>query len=129
MKINNYKDLTIWQKSIDLVEACYRLTKDIPNHEQYGITSQLRRAAVSVPANIAEGHNRLYKKEYLYHLSVCLGSLAEVETFLYICVRLHYFEEKDIQLLLNTSNEIGKMITGIRKALKASSTDPLIPGT
>ncbi len=70
MAIKSFRDLRVWQAGMDLVEAIYRITQPFPAHEQYGLTSQMRRAAVSIPSNIAEGHTRQYTKEYLYHLSV-----------------------------------------------------------
>jgi len=82
--INDYKDLRIWQSGIDLVKKIYSATKGFPEEEKFGLTSQMRRAAVSVPSNIAEGFKRQHKKEFKQFLNICLGSLAEVETQLII---------------------------------------------
>ena len=80
MTINNFRDLRVWQSGMELVVQVYRLTQSFPREEQYGLTSQMRRAAVSVPSNIAEGHARESSKEYLNHLSIVQGSLAELQT-------------------------------------------------
>lgn len=101
-KISNYQDLTVWQQAMDLVIECYQLAKHFPNFEQYGLTSQLQRAAVSIPANIAEGHDRAYTKEYLRHLSIAKGSLTELETHIHIAKRLSYCNgEQQNQQYLN----------------------------
>ena len=84
MSIESYRDLQVWQKAMNLVETCYRLSALFPDSERYGLTSQLRRAAVSVPANIAEGHGRRSIREYCQHLSVAYGWLMELETHLQI---------------------------------------------
>ncbi|MFV9505811.1 MAG: four helix bundle protein [Oscillochloridaceae bacterium umkhey_bin13] len=88
MAIQSYRDLLVWQKSMDLVTEIYQLTRQFPHEELFGLTSQTRRAAVSIPANIAEGYGRIHRKEYLHHLSIARGSLMEVETHLQIAVRL-----------------------------------------
>lgn len=80
MTVKSFRDLRVWQAAMDLVEKIYRLTQPFPNHEVYGLTNQLRRAAVSIPSNIAEGHARAHTKEYLNFLSVTQGSLAELQT-------------------------------------------------
>lgn len=90
MTTRSYRDLVVWQKSIELVVAAYKLTATFPEHERFGLTSQLHRAAVSVPANIAEGHARMHRNEYVHHLSIARGSLAELETHITIAVRLGY---------------------------------------
>ena len=90
MTIRSYRDLEVWQKGMDLAAECYRITEGFPGHERYGLASQLQRAAASVPANIAEGQARQHTKEFLQFLSVASGSLAEVETYLLLAVRLNY---------------------------------------
>ena len=94
-EIANYRDLLVWSRARDLVEVCYKLSARFPQSEMYGLTSQLRRAAVSVPANIAEGHGRRNLGEYMQHLSIANGSLKEVETHLLISVRLKYVRKDD----------------------------------
>src|SRR5215212_10628 len=88
--INSYRDLRVWNAGIDLVGDVYRLTQDFPPHETYTLASQMQRAAISVPSNIAEGHAREHLKEYLHHLSIAQGSLAELDTQLEIARRLGY---------------------------------------
>lgn len=83
-KITSYRDLVVWTRAMDVVEACYKLTRLLPQSEMYGLSSQIRRAAVSIPANIAEGHGRRNLGEYLQHLSIANGSLKELETRLLI---------------------------------------------
>src|SRR6187401_1440650 len=90
MAVRNYRELKVWQHSIELSASIYQLTSGFPKEELYGLTSQMRRAAVSIPSNIAEGHSRESTKEYLHHLSFALGSLAELETQLVIAERLKY---------------------------------------
>lgn len=119
MSISSYQDLKVWQVSMDLVEQVYRLTQSFPKQEVYGLTSQIQRAAVSVPSNIAEGHARDSTKEFLHHLSIALGSLAELETQLIIAARLGYLEKQDVNIVLLKTNETGKMLRGLQKALKS----------
>jgi len=91
-----HKDLAVWKMGIDIVEKVYRITEKYPKDEQFGLTSQLRRAVVSIPSNIAEGAARSSKREYLQYLYISLGSLAEVETQLIIANRLKYLNDDDI---------------------------------
>ncbi len=108
----DHKELDVWRKSMDLVEEFYRITKEFPDHEKYGLTNQIRRSAVSIPSNIAEGSGRKGDKELLQFLSFALGSLAEVETQLLIAVRLGYMDEKTSTINLIT--EVRKLILGYR---------------
>jgi four helix bundle protein len=119
MSISSYQDLKVWQVSMDVVEQVYRLTQNFPKQEVYGLTSQIQRAAVSLPSNIAEGHARDSTKEFLYHLSIALGSLAELETQLILAKRLAYLEKQDLNVVLLKTNETGRMLRGLQKALKA----------
>ena len=91
-----HKDLDVWKMGLDIVERVYKITEEFPKEEQFGLTSQLRRAAVSVPSNIAEGAARNTKKEYLQYLYIGLGSLSEIETQLVIAQRLGYFKDVEI---------------------------------
>ena len=90
MKLRNYSELFAWQKAMDLVEATYEATTQFPKEETYGLKSQLRRASVSIPSNIAEGQGRSSTKEFLHHLSIAYGSLREIETQILIAGRLQY---------------------------------------
>ncbi len=107
----HYKDLIVWQKSMDLVEEVYALTKRLPVDERYALTDQIRRAVVSVPSNVAEGHGRQTDKEFRQFLSIAKGSVCEVETQLLICVRLKYLTEEQITRAITLCDEIRKMLT------------------
>ncbi|MGB9198500.1 MAG: four helix bundle protein [Terriglobales bacterium] len=109
----SYKDLIAWQKSMDLVTAIYRDTANFPREEQFGLTSQLRRAAVSIPSNIAEGQGRLSEKEFRYFLGQSRGSLMEVETHLQIGQNLGYLDSEKTSALLKACAEIGRILNGL----------------
>lgn len=124
MRIKSYKDLDVWKKAMDLVVMCYQVTKDFPKSEVYGLASQLQRAAVSIPANIAEGRERKYKKEFVQHLSIAYSSLAELETHIQIAQRLDYISSDKTKRLLEMTGEIGRMLNGLRKSIeKRNSPD------
>ena len=111
--VNSYKDLIVWQKAMDLVVEIYKLVKKLPKEELYSLSDQMRRAAVSIPSNIAEGRNRSSSKDFLRFLYMARGSTAEIETQLYICVKLQYLKENDIEIALNLCGEIGKMLNAM----------------
>jgi len=115
--IRCYRDLDVWQRAMDLVIQCYQISKTFPKAELYGLSSQLQRAAVSIPANIAEGHGGSHTKEYLHHLSMAYGSLMEVETHLQIAARLDYLDSSSLQPLLDRTAEIGRMLNGLIQSL------------
>src|SRR5688500_5913276 len=119
MAVRGFKGLVVWQKAMDLIEEIYRLTQGFPKQETYGLSSQLQRAAVSVAANIAEGNGRDSTKEYIHHLAFSLGSLAEVETYLVVGHRLGYTRAEVVNALESKCDEIGKMLRGLQKALRA----------
>ena len=119
--VRSYKDLVAWQKSMDLVTAVYRASQGFPKEEIFGLVSQIRRAAVSIPSNIAEGHARTSKKEFQYFLSNARGSLAELETQLTIAHQLAYIDETGINQLLGRLGEVGRILNGLLAALKRSS--------
>lgn len=121
MSIKSHRDLKVWQRGMDLAEEVYALTQDFPADERFGLISQLRRAIVSIPANIAEGHARSSTKEYLRFLSIALGSLAEVETFLELAQRLQMANQDQIADLLDDLIEERKML----RSLQASLNDRL----
>ena len=110
MATRNYRDLVVWQKSMDLVEEIYRITRLLPKEEVFGLTNQLRRAAISIPSNIAEGNARNSQKEYARFLLIARGSKAETETQLEIGVRIGYLSEEQIAKALSLCDEIGKML-------------------
>ena len=117
--LKSYRDLEVWKKSIDLVELIYRASKDFPPEERFGLTSQVRRAAVSVPSNIAEGAARTGTGEFLQSLSVASGSLAEVETQLIIANRLEMLSQAEKEALLAQTDEISRMLGGLKRSLES----------
>jgi four helix bundle protein len=118
MNVQNYSDLIVWQKSMQLVELIYELTKRFPKEEQYGLTNQIRRAAVSIPSNIAEGQARTGSAEFRNFLSIASGSRAEVETQLLIAQKLGYTEDSEVKNALALSNEIKRMTHALIPKLK-----------
>ena len=113
----SYRDLIAWQKGIELVAGIYRITQFFPKEELYGLTSQLRRAAVSIPSNIAEGQGRKSKAEFRHFLHNAAGSLMEVETQLTISAVLGFFSREEEAALLNQTNELGRIINGLILAM------------
>ena len=116
--MKSFRELRIWQAAMDLVEKIYLLTRSFPKQETYGLTSQLQRAAVSIPSNIAEGHAREHLKEYLHHLSMAQASLAELETQLEIALRLEYLTAGQLKVLMDDSSSLGKQMYSLRNALR-----------
>ena len=110
--MKSYQDLEVWQKAMDLVVLSYRITEKFPKNETYGFASQLQRAAISIPANIAEGRHRQHSKEFLQHLSIAYAFLAELETHVQIAGRLDYIKQDKIDDLLNKTAELGRMLNG-----------------
>ena len=108
--VNSHKDLLVWQRSMNLVESIYRTTARLPASEQYRLVTQMRRSAVSVPSNIAEGYGRQATGEYRHHLSFSRGSLLELETQLLLCRRLNYVQEDEIDAVIDEIAEISKML-------------------
>jgi four helix bundle protein len=116
-KIESYQDLVVWQKSMDLVEMAYKIVAKLPINEQYGLSSQIRRAAGSVPANIAEGFGRWHAGEFIRFLLIANGSVKEFETHLLIAVRLRLIRTDDIEASMQMAKEISKMIFALRDKL------------
>ena len=116
--MNNYKELKVWQKSINLSIRIYKITSSFPKEELYGITSQIRRSAVSVPSNIAEGAGRGSSKEFKRFIDIALGSVAELDTQIIISKYLKYFNENDFKEINNAILEIQKMLIGLKKNVK-----------
>jgi len=117
--VRDYRELVTWQKAMDLVVAVYKETRGFPRDELYGLTSQVRKAAVAIPSNIAEGQGRKFTKEFVYHLSVALGSLCEVETQLLIALRLNYVNQETCQTLAEMAAEVGRLLNGLIHSLSA----------
>jgi four helix bundle protein len=118
MPIRSYRDLVVWKKGMELVKNVYEFTNKFPKQEMYGLSSQIQRAAVSIPANIAEGHARSSTKEFLHHLSFARGSLAELETLLTLARDLNYCQDDIIVEFFHQCDQISRMISGLRNRLK-----------
>ncbi|MFH1921143.1 MAG: four helix bundle protein [Planctomycetota bacterium] len=118
MAVKDYRELIVWQKAVDLVEAVYRASASFPKEEVYGLTSQIRRAAVSVPSNIAEGQARNTTADFLHFLSIARGSLKEVETQVIIARRLGYIDAQKESELTNLTEEVSRLISGLTNSLK-----------
>jgi four helix bundle protein len=121
-KIISYKDLEVWKKGVRFTIEIYRITSEFPSREQFGLTNQLRRAASSIPANIAEGYGRESTKNYIQFLKTARGSLNEVETFLYIGFELEYFNKQTLDNLIIKTTELGKMMNSLIKKLNPNPT-------
>lgn len=113
--MNNYKELKVWQKSMELVEVVYKLTSTFPKEEKYGLTSQIQRSSISIPSNIAEGAGRNSDKEFRNFLGVANGSSNELSTQLILAIRIGYANESDIEYIFNLLSEIQKMIFSLIK--------------
>jgi four helix bundle protein len=118
MSVQHYRELIVWQKAMALAKLCYQATRKFPKEELFGMTSQIRRAAASIPANIAEGNGRANTKEYLHHLSIARGSLAETETHLILSRDVELLPEADLQKCLALADEISRMLAALRTSLE-----------
>lgn len=119
---SGYRQLNVWERSMDLVVQAYEIAKQFPDSERFGLVSQLQRAAVSVPANIAEGHGRTHLGDYLHHLSIAHGSLMELETHVEIAARLKYVAAHEVQTILSETAQIGRMLNGLIRSIQAKKT-------
>jgi four helix bundle protein len=126
---NSYRDLKVWQRSIDLAEQIYRLTDSFPASEIYGLSSQMRRAAVSIASNIAEGWGRRSRKDYARFVLVSRGSNDELQTQLVIAERLGFCKAEQFVEATALSDEIGRMLSGLHKFLQTPHRKPLEPRT
>ena len=122
--MKGYRDLVVWQKAMELVTSVYEATSAFPRHELYGLTGQIRRAAVSVPSNLAEGHGRTSRREFHQFISQARGSLMEVETQLEIARNLGYLSSADAAELLAKASRVGRMLNGLRAWTEARETEP-----
>jgi four helix bundle protein len=116
-KMKGHHKLAVWKRSIDFVSAMYRITETFPKSEIYGLSQQMRRSAVSIPSNIAEGAGRNSKNEFKQFLSIAQGSVSELETQLFIASNLGFISKTDFTMLVHELDEISKMIIGLMKAL------------
>lgn len=118
MKVKHYQELIVWQRAMDLVAEVYTTTRTLPREEIYGLTSQIRRAAVSIPSNIAEGQGRRTTPDFLRHLSIAYGSLLELETRILLGIRLRYLAQEKCRDLMNLTAEVGRMLNGLMSSLQ-----------
>ncbi len=119
MAITSFRDLLVWQEAMRLVEEVYRLSGEFPKEEQFGLTSQMRRAAVSIPSNIAEGARRRQLGAFLYHLRIALGSQAEIEVQLEIAMRLKLCSPENAGPLAQRNASIGRMLNGLITSVRS----------
>lgn len=117
MEIKSYRDLVVWQEAMTLVTQVYGMTRAFPKSEIFALTSQLQRAAVSVPANIAEGNGRQSRLEYLHHLAIARGSLAELDTLLILAQRLGYIQHQQLDALTSQVITVGRLLNALIRSL------------
>lgn len=115
--MKDFKDLIVWQKAMELVAEVYLLVKKLPKEELFALSDQIRRAAISIPSNIAEGQGRNSTKEFIQFLAIAKGSKAELETQLLLCVKINYLNNSDIETAINLIQEVGKMLNALQKSL------------
>lgn len=128
LAITNYRDLQAWREGMTLVTTIYRLAQKLPDTEKFGLVTQMCRAAVSVPANTAEGHGSSYRNVFLNHLSMAHASLMELETHVLLTQRLEFLTIPETQSALKHAQKVGKLINGLIRALKTGSASrPLTP--
>ena len=116
-KIESHRDLVVWQKAMDLAAETYALTRRFPSSENYRMTSQVTRSAVSVAANIAEGHARSTAKDFANFLHISRGSLAETETYVLLAIRLRYITDADAATILELVDHVGRMLSALRRRI------------
>ncbi|MDE3156991.1 MAG: four helix bundle protein [Acidobacteriota bacterium] len=119
-RIQSYRQLTVWQRAMNLVEECYRISARLPACERFGLVQQVRRAAVSIPSNIAEGFNRRSRAAYLNHLSIAVGSQAELATQLELVGRLSLRPVEETVAAQDLAAEVGRLLHGLIRALEAT---------
>jgi four helix bundle protein len=122
--LKNYQDLKVWQKAYQLCITIYKITKHFPKEERYGLTSQIRRAAVSVPSNIAEGYGRKTTREYMQSLYIAYGSHCELETQILLSKDLGYIKTEDFEVLQGDIGEVERMLKALIKSLQNKHLNP-----
>ena len=125
----SYRDLVVWQKAMQLVTQTYLVAEIFPKAEMFGLASQLKRAAISVPSNIAEGQGRDSIKEFLHHLSIAYGSLMEVETQIQIAANLSFIPQTQADMLIDKCGEVGRLLNGLLRSLRKQATGNRQPTT
>jgi len=123
-EVRSYQDLRVWQEAMTLVETTYALTRALPASEKFGLVSQMSRAAVSVPANIAEGHGSRHRGVYLNHLSISRGSLTELETYLILTVRLGLLQQGQVDKAQGECQSVGRLLGALIRALRTPAPRP-----
>ena len=124
--LKNYRDLKVWQKSYRLCLALYRITKIFPKEERYGLTSQIRRSAVSIPSNIAEGYGRKTTADYLRSLYIAYGSVCELETQVLLSGDLNYVNKENLKALKDDTEEVERMLKALIESLENKRLNPLL---
>jgi four helix bundle protein len=124
MTVRSYRDLDVWQKAIELAVECYAISREFPAEERFALTVQLRRAAASIPANIAEGHQRKSTREFLQHVSISRGSLGETETCLELAQRLGYATAHRLDAARHLADAVSRMLSRLRQSLARRSPRP-----
>ena len=119
MPIRSYRDLIVWREAMGLMTESYRLARLLPVFEKFGMASQIRRAALSIPANIAEGHGRRGRAEFLHHLSIAEGSLRELQTLLEAAIAIRHLEHAELDDAFSRSNRVGFLLTRLQHRLRA----------
>jgi four helix bundle protein len=127
MTAKSHRDLDVWRTSMQLVEESYSIARMLPKHELFGLASQLRRASVSIPSNIAEGYGRLHRGDYVRHVSIALGSLRELTTLLELSLRLGYVRLSELEGTMALSDRVGRMLHKLATRLREAG--PRNPGT
>ena len=125
--IESYRDLRVWNLSMQLVEATYRVTGTFPQRETFGLAAQMQRAAVSVPSNIAEAHSRAYTREYVHHIAVASGSLAELQTQIELALRLGFVDPNEGAGLRDAANSLGRQLSALRASLTRRLASSQLP--
>ena len=118
LPIQDYRDLQVWQEGMNLAESCYQITCSFPKEEIYGMTSQIRRSAVSIPANIAEGYGREYREQYIQFLRIAQGSLKQLETHLLLASRVKLTRSETVKPILNHCESLGKLLRALIRSLQ-----------
>lgn len=118
MKITNYRQLEVWNSAMVLARSVYRAVEIMPKQEEYRLTAQIVRAAISIPANIAEGHNRATRKEYAHFVSIARGSTAELETLLLLAQQAEFLPSETVDPLISATEQVGRMLTRLYERLK-----------
>jgi four helix bundle protein len=121
MALNSYRELSVWQRGMDLAVACYRVTQAFPREEMFGLTSQIRRSAAAIPANIAEGYGRGHRAEYIQFLRIAEGSLNELETHVTLASRVEILSSNAAEPVLSRCDELGKMLASLGRSLQRES--------